>query len=221
MDSRFVAAKITDLNNKAVELYGNEDFRNAYRFFEEATVEFLRQHQLDFSLHTIPITHVLSKDQQQQQHQKAPSSNDAAMTGNTDTVIVAPPTSSYMYQRVEFDEGVVLFSETKIIGNGDHPLSVKATLLFNAGQARRELDDVLGAAKYYEDALCLFLPSGTKIDEKMPFALLTTIALLYPSYTILGKSPIGKEIFQMLLACINSHWFTAKHSMDSEVYRQL
>jgi hypothetical protein len=46
---------------------------------------------------------------------------------------------------MEFDEGVILYSETEVIETGDHPLSVQATLLLNAGQARRKLDDVAGA----------------------------------------------------------------------------
>ena len=120
LDQRVIAARITDLNNKAVELYSRGDFHNASRFFEEAT--FLRT-----GTGFVPSTTVPTTKMPQQKSCKANPAND--------TTTRIPPTSSYIYQRMEFDEGVILYSETEVIESGDHPLAVQATLLFNAGDA--------------------------------------------------------------------------------------
>ena len=71
-----------------------------------------------------------------------------------------PSPSSYIYQRMEFDEGMLSYTNAEPVRPGDHPQSVQATLLFNAGQARRKLGDFVGAAECYERALNTFLPKG-------------------------------------------------------------
>ena len=88
---------------------------------------------------------------------------------------------------MEFDEGVVLYSEAEVIKSGDHPLSVQATLLFNAGQARRKLDDVAGAVKFYKDALRLFLPDDVKMSELSKYLIYTVHRIIVPILHNLGQ----------------------------------
>ena len=69
-----------------------------------------------------------------------------------------PPPSSYIYQRMDFDEGMHGFSNAEPIGIDDQPQEVAAILLFNAGQARRRMNDYDGASRYYDRALRAILP---------------------------------------------------------------
>ena len=172
LESRVVSAKITDLNNKAVELYSKGDFHNASRFFEEAT--FLR-HGSSYP----PSTTSKSVSRRQIE------TRDSKVSSCTTPTI--PPTSSYIYQRMEFDEGVVLYSEAEVIESGDHPLSVQATLLFNAGQARRKLTDVAGATKFYKDALRLFLPNDVEMNELSKYLIYTVHRIIVPILHNLGQ----------------------------------
>lgn len=64
-----------------------------------------------------------------------------------------PARSTYIFQRVDFDEGMNVFSDTVSVHLGDQPAAVEAALLFNAGQARRRLEDFDGASKFYQAAL--------------------------------------------------------------------
>ena len=126
-----LAERIMELNNKAVSLYNKGDFGTASHLFQEAAS--LRQKS------AAPLS---SKDL------PSAAALKTSINKNTD-----PPTFSYIYQRMEFDEGMNDYTETEIVHDGDHPEAVQATLLFNAGQARRKLDDYEGAARHYEMAL--------------------------------------------------------------------
>ncbi|VEU40500.1 unnamed protein product [Pseudo-nitzschia multistriata] len=162
-DSRFVvAAKIATLNNSAVDLYIKRDFENASGFFEEATLLRL----ISDSLFPPKVLFDLSRPPNNKMTWD--KGTDAAKTYTMGDSAV-PLTSNYMYQRTEFDEGISLYCDTKVIHDGDHHLSAKATLLFNAGQARRELGDLVGAVAFYGDALSVLLPN-LETDEATHFS---------------------------------------------------
>jgi hypothetical protein len=55
------------------------------------------------------------------------------------------PTSSYIYQRFDFDEGMNAYSAVEPVHFNDHPVLIEATVLFNAGQAEAKLEDQEGA----------------------------------------------------------------------------
>jgi tetratricopeptide (TPR) repeat protein len=71
------------------------------------------------------------------------------------------PTRSYIFQRMGYDEGLNTYDDFELIVKGTHPDAAKATLLFNAGQARRRLEDDDGASHLYQRALRILLPSQT------------------------------------------------------------
>ena len=64
-----------------------------------------------------------------------------------------PPPSSYIYQRMDFDEGMHVFANAEAIRVDDQPNEVAAILLFNAGQARRRMNEHDDASRYYNRAL--------------------------------------------------------------------
>jgi tetratricopeptide (TPR) repeat protein len=139
--------KIMQLNNEAVLLYSTGDYANASNLFQEAAS--LRQ-ETDSPNGCLV-------------HQHHNASTDS--TESTD-----PPTSSYIYQRLDFDEGMVMYSDIEPLETTDHPLSVQAKLLFNAGQAQRKLQDLVGAQRYYESALQNFLP--------VPLSVVTSLVVV-------------------------------------------
>jgi tetratricopeptide (TPR) repeat protein len=96
-----------------------------------------------------------------------------------------PPTSSYIYQCMDFDEGLLTYSETEPVETGDHPLSVQAKLRFNAGQARRKLDDFVGAASYYKKALRIFMASD--LTEATPVSTFTAHRVVIPILHNIGQ----------------------------------
>lgn len=192
-------SNMIDLNNKAVQLYRKGDFGNASKVFEDAT------------LHS--VCHIVST-----QHQRRASPHvcqDTIITNDT----IAPPTSSYIYQRTEFDEGVILYSEVEVIGIEDHPHSIQATLLFNAGQVRRKLDDILGAAECYEDAIALLLPSETELNEDTSGSVLTTHRIVVPilhnlSQIAYQNGDTSKAIGLYKVALVHCQEFDGQHSLS-------
>jgi tetratricopeptide (TPR) repeat protein len=122
--------QVVDTNNKAVSSFNKGDFDAASKLFQEA-VTMSRQAFLASKQH----------------HEKSQSGKE-------------PPTSSYIYQRFDFDEGMNAYSAVEPVHLNDHPVSIEATVLFNAGQARRKLEDQEGAYSYYELALQTFIPQG-------------------------------------------------------------
>jgi tetratricopeptide (TPR) repeat protein len=136
-EAQKLAGRIMELNNKAVSLYNKGDFDTASHLFQEAAS--LRQKTAQLTIKNPP-----------------PAAAAAAAAAALKTPIqkdADPPTFSYIYQRMEFDEGMNDYTETETVHNGEHPEAVQATLLFNAGQARRKLQDYEGAARHYEMAL--------------------------------------------------------------------
>jgi tetratricopeptide (TPR) repeat protein len=79
---------------------------------------------------------------------------------------VAPPATSYIYQRLDFDEGLDVYADLEQIDASMNTSAVTATLLFNAGQTRQRLDDANGAMHMYRQALHVLLPDATLIREQ-------------------------------------------------------
>lgn len=71
----------------------------------------------------------------------------------SDNHLNAPPVTSYTFQPMVFDEGMMGCTHTERVEKCDSaPLVVQAKLLFNAGQARRKLEDFVEASQYYKEA---------------------------------------------------------------------
>lgn len=91
-----------------------------------------------------------------------------------DTVITGQhqSTTSYIYQRTEFDEGIHCFEETERINKSDQTEVIFATLLFNIGQTRRKMNDSKGALHSYERA---FVAVSSIVNYSLVLALMTKI----------------------------------------------
>ena len=167
-----LAVKIMELNNRAVSLYSKGDFDTASNLFQEAAA--LRQKEDD----TITIC------SHQMLMQKA-----------------EPPSSSYIYQRMEFDEGMIAYTEAEPVHFSDDPQVVQATLLFNAGQARRKLEDYAGASRYYELALQTF---GERDEQAFSGVHIRTVhRVIIPILHNIGQLSYRKGILQDALAAYN------------------
>lgn len=82
------------------------------------------------------------------------------------------PTSCYMYQRMDFDEGMAAFKDPEYILYEDHPLAVRAKLLYNIGQVKSKQCDFIGASLCFESALEVLIPSIDLTREALFFGYL-------------------------------------------------
>ena len=174
-----VTAKVVCHNNKAVELYSKGDFHNASSLFEKALTS-LHTPFSDTIAHTTNNNKCHHNDDDgngdHSYNKKSDRTNDSSGT---------PPTSAYMYQRKEFDEGLIKFSTTERIERENHPNSVRATVLFNIGQTRRKLGDASGASKCYNNSLGSLLPGKESVTDFM-----NKIVVSAPSSSSIIEHPI-------------------------------
>ena len=75
-----------------------------------------------------------------------------------------PPKSSYIYQRMDFDEGMDVYASPEPINLDDYPASAIAILRFNMGQVKCKLGDYEAATKCFEYALQAVVPSLTRFQ---------------------------------------------------------
>ena len=135
---------IAELNQQAMNLYQRGEFGTASTLFREAVT--LRMKESTGARECLAdVCNPINSSIQQQPQQNI------------------PPRHSYIYQRTEFDEGMNVYAETLPIQPDGHSDEVQATLLFNAGQARRKLNDLEGASQLYDRALETFLAPGKSI----------------------------------------------------------
>ena len=76
-----------------------------------------------------------------------------------------PPATTYIYQRMEFDEGMNIYTNCEKIQEHDHPLTVEATLYYNLAQTKLRLDHSHTAWRFFLRALDVLLPPGTSQAE--------------------------------------------------------
>jgi len=124
---------IAEMSNRAIALYSSGDYGNASKMFHEAAS--LRQHANSATV-VDSLYHVVDEK------------------ANTP----CPSLSSCIYQCMDFDEGMNFFQEAKPINAEDCPQTVAAVLFFNAGQAKRRMEDFEGAMRYYERATNIVAP---------------------------------------------------------------
>ena len=138
--------EIINTHSQAVSFYQIGEFQMASSLFEKAAQ--LR----DLSVRE---NETVVAGGERRIHLDNPASRDSG---------IAPPTSSYIYQRLDFDEGMNVYNDPEPIRFEDHPVAVEAALLFNLGQARRSLEDFESANVYYRKALRVLLPVDESCD---------------------------------------------------------
>jgi len=137
-----VAVSVTELNSQAMSHYSRGDFDTAASLFRRAIA--------------------ISSKSPYNQYKCAPTTTSTNQTrSKSSSAHDKPPSSSYIYQRTDFDEGLNVYCETIPLSADDPPQVVATTLLFNAGQARKKLKDMEGAAEFYEQAIQTLLPVNT------------------------------------------------------------
>jgi tetratricopeptide (TPR) repeat protein len=148
-DGNAVGEKITELNSQGISRYQQGDFGTASALFRKA---------VSLRMDT-PFDVLAMPEMKKQKH------------GDNESVSICgcgvPPPSSYIYQRMDFDEGMNVYADAVPVQADDHPQVVEATLLFNAGQARRKLNDMEEASQFYNRALKTFLSTSreTKVSS--------------------------------------------------------
>lgn len=160
-DTNAMGKTVTELNSQAMSYYTQGDFDMAAALFRKAIC--LRS----------------------QQQASITSENNTYNTSTNSGSL--PPPSSYIYQRMDFDEGMTVFSEPMPVQADDHPQAIEATLLFNAGQARRKLHDVEGATKFYDQALKIFLPPRSGTSPKDLACIRTIQPVIIPLLHAVGQ----------------------------------
>ena len=88
-----------------------------------------------------------------------------------------PTESAYIYQRMDFDEGMNVFPDAMTVDLADHWAAMEATLLFNAGQARRRMDDTDNARNFYLAALECLLSALAEPSESSSCLSLHRVAI--------------------------------------------
>jgi tetratricopeptide (TPR) repeat protein len=149
--------EIVDLNKRAIDLYEKGDFNLASNLFLKAL---------------------------------AIRNKVIAESGASETELACkspPPTSSYIYQRFDFDEGMNIYETTQAIQHDDHPTASEATLFFNAGQAKRRLEDYSQSWHYYRHALNVLLPLHKDDHIRVPASARTVHALVIPILHNMGQ----------------------------------
>jgi tetratricopeptide (TPR) repeat protein len=144
--SLIVSHQIVELNNCGVAFYEKEDFAAADALFMEAAL--MRQQTVLNEAGRYLSHQVL-------QHLAIGTEDDSSLKKKNE-----PPSSSYIYQRMDFDEGMgnVYTKAERLCHEGDHPVAVEATLLFNIAQAKRMRQDYEGAWSFYQQALKVLIP---------------------------------------------------------------
>lgn len=142
-----VGDAVTELNSEAMALYSLGDFDTAASLFRKAIC--LRMEDARGAL-------------------TEPENDKVEASAFATCCRIIPPPSSYIYQRTDFDEGLNVYSEPMPLQKGDHPQAVESTLLFNAGQARKKLNDMEGASTFYDRAVKAFLPYQSKTSAAAP-----------------------------------------------------
>ena len=122
------------------------------------------------------------------------------------THCVDPPPSSYIYQRMDFDEGMHIFTNAEAIHVDDQPQEVAAILLYNTGQARRRMNDYEGASCYYNLALRSFLPTSSYVGTSSNVHPVV-VPVLLDSFTT------GSPFLRMLFALTRMQRTIAEDSM--------
>ena len=115
------------LHNRAVSLYSQGNFPLASKLFQKATS--LRQRLQEENV-------VESR----------------CCIGQTQPATSFPETTGNFNQTMGLDEGVNSLDDTEPLQEEDSPQELAAILLFNAGQAKRRMDDFDGAMRCYEQA---------------------------------------------------------------------
>ena len=109
----------------------------------------------------------------------------------TDQTKSPPPTSSYIFQRADFDEGMNVYDETQPIQLDDHPAALEATLFFNAGQAKRRMEEFAQSWHYYRLALEVLLPlqecESSPFRISLPESTRTVHAVVIPILHNMGQ----------------------------------
>lgn len=115
---------VVAMNNEAVCLLNSGDVLSASDLFRKAATQVPHHGVVTLSAHSL-----------------------------TPNPIMGPPKTSYMYQRMEFDEGMRVYTDPEQLNLVDHSLILESKLLFNAGQIKTSLGDYISAAQYYSAAL--------------------------------------------------------------------
>lgn len=138
-----LSQQIAELNNFGIGFYEKGDYAVAETIFVEAT-SMRHQSILNLAVRFLP----------QQLYQNSSESMSTKEKRE-------PPSTSYIYQRMDFDEGMgnAYCKAERLNYDGDHPVAVEATLLFNVAQARRMRQDYEGAWSYYKRALKILIPN--------------------------------------------------------------
>lgn len=144
-----ISQHIVELNNCGVAFYEKGDFVAADALFVEAT-----------SMRQQSLLNIASRYLQQQLLKSPAASGAEVDTTSSSKAKNEPPSSSYIYQRMDFDEGMgnVYTKAETLNSEGSHPAAVEATLLFNIAQAKRMHQDYVGAWAYYQQALEVLIP---------------------------------------------------------------
>jgi tetratricopeptide (TPR) repeat protein len=190
---------IVELNNQAVSLYRKGDFHEASTLFQKAASLGQRGDAQQHSLLRSTPTLLLPASIDPLESIEIPPLEAAASHA---PIAVQPPKTSYIYQRMEFDEGMTYhYSQAEPVRMDDPPLVLQATLLFNAGQTWRKLEDFDKASLYYEQARQTLKSEAPGLPILIPI-LHSTGQLLYR----MGKPEAALEAYQEALeACRDIH----------------
>ncbi len=162
---------IRELNHRGVYLFNKGDYENAWTFFHQA----LQYQHLGRSF-PVAFDQVAPSFKRREQgssgERKSVSSQVNTTTSSSSSTFTpstpsSPSASSYIFQRMDFDEGMNIYTyvlELKVDSAGVAALvtqqdAVDATLLFNLAQTSRKLDQTDFALSMYQHALKALLPS--------------------------------------------------------------
>ena len=195
----FKCTSFIALNNEGVSHYDKGEYDVALRYFQEAhaVLELRREESVKDNVYQSPSkesttdrsrSHTGNKNTQQIEEKNMGEN----VGGNAKTSITLSsfdskesihpvPTTSYIYQRMDFDEGLHAFSSTQCLSkkSSHDSFCSLAIIYFNLGQTRRRLNDLEKAAELYAKARHELLPhlilsgsssngskSNTKFDSK-------------------------------------------------------
>lgn len=145
-----ISQKIRECNNAGVLMFARGEFSTASSMFIQAAT--LRHSAL-------LATSEVESDLELTFPPKNVSVDGLFLSSNgVDNCYIETPTTTYIYQRMEFDEGLNIYTHTERIADNDHPITVEATLFYNIAQSQRQQENFDAAWRYFRRALHVLLP---------------------------------------------------------------
>jgi len=177
---QLISQKVRDLNNSGVLYFALGEYTSASTLFTEAVAlrqqALLSRPQITATAATTAATTTSSAagltatltqtatDLLDRLPINLATTSTSGSSGGGDsrtTTSSEPPATTYIYQRMEFDEGMNIYHSCESIQEHDHPLTVEATLYYNLAQTKLRLEHSHTAWRFFLRALDVLLPPGT------------------------------------------------------------